>query len=99
MNSTHTVDLAKTLDILYNLEFNHMEAKITDSKIFKTSSFTVIPLACHLEALGIDSRFAKTSSFTVIPLACHLEALGIDSRFAKTFSYAVLLHVVKKLVL
>ena len=99
LNSTHTVDLAKTLDILYNLEFNHMEAKITDSKIFKTSSFTVIPLACHLEALGIDSRFAKTSSFTVIPLACHLEALGIDSRFAKTFSYTVLLHVVKKLVL
>ena len=66
MNSTHTVDLAKTLDILYNLEFNHMEALGIDSRFAKTSSFTVIPLACHLEALGIDSRFAKTFSYAVL---------------------------------
>ena len=78
MNSTHTVDLAKTLDILYNLEFNHMEAKITDSKFAQTFSFAVIPLACHLDAFLTVSKFAKTFSFTAIPLACHLEALGND---------------------
>ena len=95
LNSTHAVDLAKTLDILYNLEFN----KITDSRFAKTLSYTVTPwhATWKLWAQSADSRKP------LVMLYCSMlwKSLFCDvcSILAETFNYTVLLHVVKKLVL